>query len=236
MIRFQSTQLNRACRHLLHCRKSAPAWAMVIVWRITTRLILALACPCKVYPKGLALMLCLALIVTRSFRAIKRRGRQEGEIWICHAMILVFPDNFSGMDQLGAVTSNVHNCAAMELLQIRQAGPVWVAQSSCWWQAQDQGAFCKGKPDMNLNLQYAKLQAWRRIRGDSEIIMRKCARILFAFSSIADNHTFIYSGMMCVYCCHVTSGYTLWDTYIVCDFVILEIIIIAPLCLVWCSY
>jgi len=111
----------------------------------------------------------------------------------------------------GAVTSNVHNCAAMELLQIWQAGPVRVAQSSCWWQAQDQGAFCKGKPDMNLNLQYAKhLPARRRklIRGDSAIIMHKCARILFAFSSIADNHSFIYSGMMCVYCCHVTSGYT----------------------------
>jgi hypothetical protein len=48
------------------------------------------------------------------------------------------------------VSSYVHNCVATELLQIRQAGSVWITQSSCWWQAQDQGAFCKGKPDIEL--------------------------------------------------------------------------------------
>lgn len=149
MIRFLSAQLKRACLHLFPCRKSAPAWAMVAAWRRTTRVILTLPRLCKP-PKEPALMLYPALTGTQSSHAIKRRGRQEGEIWICHAMLIIFPDVFLVDTSLDLCILLCTNFVSTELLQIWQAGSVWITQSSCWWQAKDQGAFCKGTPDINL--------------------------------------------------------------------------------------
>ena len=150
MIRLRSAHLKHACHHLFRCRKSAPTWAILAVWRRTTRLILALAHLRKLSPKEPALMLCPALIGAQSSCAIRRRGRQEGDMdmsWHddCFSWRFLSEDHF-----VVVCLMYIHNSVAMELLQIRQAGSVWITQSSCWWQAQDQGAFCEGKPDIKL--------------------------------------------------------------------------------------
>lgn len=94
MSRLRQAQLKHACHHLFRCQNFALAWAMLAWWMIATRQILVLACQCKLSPKGVALTLLLALTVTLSFPAIKKRGGQEGEISIWYCKCFFTSENF----------------------------------------------------------------------------------------------------------------------------------------------
>jgi hypothetical protein len=141
------------------------------------------------------LMLLLALNGILSFHAIKKREEQEGEIWLWHfksSSLWFFLGKYRSGHKNFTVCITLHR-----ILQIRQAGPIWVPQSSCGQQAENQGAFCKGKSDLSLAF-VVYFASWPR---GGTLIRTECGYYtLFAFS-LAD-HSSCTILIMYVCCWH----------------------------------